>query len=289
MSTVTIPAGAKGADYAYSSNKTKALFDKYGVVWVDRYVPYGNNIKGMTIAERDYLISIGMPYCLTWETNEGAILGGATQGRVDGLRALIGAQSLQYDPACAIRAAVDTDVYAANKQLCHDYLRAFYAVIYPAYGRGLYGDNDAYQQVADVCEFWKRPNAPGWSNDHNQTQPYGLNEQQGKQDLTIGWDYPNICIRPFQACTGPHADVPPAPQNPHITEDKDMFYSSEAFTFGGAVYDPKNGQNVFWRFNDDGNPVHIKTLQEVEARGGKANAQPFTNAELAGIPGLPTA
>ena len=64
-----------------------------------------------------------------------------------------------------------------------------------------------------------------------------------------------------------------------------MFTNSEPFIFAGVSYP---AHHVYWRFNDAGQPVHITVTAEVMARGGDANAQPFTNVELAAIPGLPT-
>jgi len=226
MATRIIQPGELGADYVSTSNKTRDLFTKHGVTFVTRYLKPGTSSYEITAKERDFLFSIGIAITLVFETDINAILGGATQGSIHGRAAAIDAERLEYPHACPIFAAVDTDTYAANATKCEAYLRAFYQASAP-WADGLYGDTEAYKLVADRKPVWCKPNAGGW--DADRAARAGAHILQGREDKTLGWDYPNVCVHPFTAWTGLGADKPTTIHPPTTTatpaiplEDHDM-------------------------------------------------------------------
>lgn len=230
MSTRIIQPGEIGADYVGTTNKTRDLFTKSGITFVTRYVKPGHSAYEIVAPERDRLFSWGIAITIVFETHERAIYGGAHQGQIDGYLARLDCEELGYPHACPIFAAVDTDVVKANSDLCNEYLRAFYIASAP-YVDGGYFDTEGFKLVADRRPIWCKPNAGGWDGDPT-LRPF-CHIWQGRQDLTIGWDYPNRVQHPFTAWTGLGADKPdtvhaptettkPAPLPPHIEPGDDM-------------------------------------------------------------------
>lgn len=213
MSTITINPGQLGADYVSTRNKTKALFDQYKVDFVYRYLKPFPSAYALTITERDYLFSIGTAIGLVWEQNEQSIQKGYNGGVADGQNAAAGAYALGYPSVCAILAAVDTDVYYANVAICKLYLRGFYDGLAGRYVFGLYGDQDAYQTCADICEVWCQANAWKTAAIQQGNYPYGMTMLQGHSNAGLGWDYPNLCVQPLVLWNGMGADpiTPPLP------------------------------------------------------------------------------
>lgn len=284
-----VPIGAHGADYV--TRKAPALLRANGISYVTRYITRGSSYKRLQPPERDELLAAGFGITLVWETGIDAINGGAQQGTLDGREAAKQATLLGYPPSCDILAAVDTDVYAGNLANCRNYLRAFHANCGP-YGMGLYGDEDAYACVVDVCGVWCLPNASGWSPQYRRYvqsngllgKPFNGHILQGHEDKTLGMDVPNLCTKPFPAWSL-HSDPKPTPSFPSVSQEDDM-----RLLTNGEPRDINDGHGpypagvVFYELDQADNVSHIegtaRGIAIVNARGGPAGAQKVSNVDL---------
>jgi len=285
---MTVNVGDLGADYV--TRKDPKVLHAHNVSYVYRYITRGNSYKTLKAAERDELLAAGISIGLVWETGTDAINGGATQGTLDGREAAKQATLIGYPMSCDILAAVDTDIVAGNLAKCEAYLRAFHANCRP-YGMGLYGDEDAYNCIIDVCGVWCLPNASGWSPNYRlYVRTKGAEGRrflghilQGHEDRTLGMDYPNLCVKSFNAWsihTDPKPDPPvphpPIPTFPPILEEDDMpYYATNTQEWNGFA-----PLGVKWVLEAG----HLRHLEEPEwkVRGQPAGV-PLTNLELSSL------
>jgi len=274
-----VHAGDIGCDYAYVGDTNPAKLRYHRVRFVHRYITRGASPKRLLPAERDWLLDNGFGIRLVWETSITAILGGAVQGALDGREAAKQATLLGFPTNLPIEAAVDTDVFSANVTLCRAYLNAFYANCGP-YPEGLYGDEDAWNAVAGHDPFWVIPNAWGWSpRDHAKPNP-NVDIRQGPENKLLGWDYPNVALRDFDAWSRdapPTPDIPPPPREDEIVitiiENRDQYDASfigEA-TAAGAIF------RVIWV--DGRNPRSVVALEAHRQNG--ATVKPFAVSQFA--------
>lgn len=214
--------------------------------------------------------------------------GGATdalqgwgKGMSDGLLYSDHANTLGIPPEIAIPCSFDFDVWSANLNVCLLYWEGFQNGCSLSHRvAGSYGDSDIITRTRPPFAI---QTANAWSHG---VSPWATCLQHVGQDHRFDTD---VVLKEFPVWVATHTTVPPQPQNNLIIRGEDMFHNVEAFVFGGITYGGAlNGSYVYWRFNDQGVPVHITTTQEVMSRGGHALSQAFTNAQLAGIPGLPT-
>lgn len=291
MGVVTVDPGAIGADWAYLGTKTPAVLKAHNVTFCTRYITRGNSSKALQWPERDMLLAAGVAITLCWETSATAALGGAAQGRADGIEAAHQATLIGYPIGLAILAAVDTDVVAANSVLVREYLLAFYANCAP-YGPGLYGDEDAFALVADYDPVWCLPNALGWSPILRRwfaglLKIFGFgfkgHIRQGREDTTLGWDYPNVCTKAFPAWgpNKPAAPQPPPvvipPESPAPIQEDDMsnvlYVSAEPAGipdhFDAQFFGLSNGRASLWiEWTGSGDdPVVLKRIADHKACG----------------------
>lgn len=173
--TTVINKGQRGVDYAYLGSKTKAAIEATlgkpnPVMFAGRYVAKGG--KGLTVAERDWLWSLGIGISPIKEHATKDALGGYTRGFqlasevLDEIENLPAWQGLPKNVPVVFCA--DTDITAVTARVAGEFFRGARDRMSTA-GRtviGGYVDEDAYQGAAEAGVTLNPtclPGALGWS------------------------------------------------------------------------------------------------------------------------------
>lgn len=245
---VTVPVGAKGADYVKLTDEIAHWLYENNIDFVARYCvpPESTRIgKAITPAEVRWLHDSGIAILLNWEIHAQDGLTGAAGGKRAGDWLKARAAELGCPTSVPLIASIDTDTYPANIKLHEQYVRAFAAAIAP-HPVGIYGDVDIAVAVKDLSPLFWRANAQGWGLYLPDKHP-PRHVQQHKALYPPGVD-PNTAMAPFTAWL-PTPDPIPEP------EDDMTRYLIRDKRLGGAVYDASTlapiGADLFAAMQND--------------------------------------
>ncbi|MEC0265121.1 DUF1906 domain-containing protein [Paenibacillus anseongense] len=173
---------SKGFDCATPlTANTASLFASEGYTFVCRYLAPVGSWKRLTANEAAICTDAGLWIVSVFERGAMNSLGGASQGKEDGILALRYAQEVLQPENTVIYAAVDTDINSSQYDTIEAYLRAFDEQI-AGYELGIYGEYEICNEMKKrgvVNKVWQ---TYAWSKGQKMTDP---NIYQFENDVMV--------------------------------------------------------------------------------------------------------
>ncbi|CAM3743227.1 DUF1906 domain-containing protein [Cohnella lubricantis] len=163
-------AASKGIDCSAPLTAAKAQqIAAAGYQFVARYlVPRDYAWKRLTRTEAEAITFAGMQIVSVFETSANRPVGGAANGKEDGVAALKEAQAIGQPAGSAIYFAVDYDAQPKDYDAIEAYLRAAAAEI-PGYEAGVYGSYAVVEEMAKRIPGIKCWQTYAWSRGKQST------------------------------------------------------------------------------------------------------------------------